>query len=239
MKFNLNDVEFNRFDLKRQVQIPTTSSKDLAEEVGIHIGDGSLYFKNDRSEFRVFGNPRNEVPYFKNFLQPLYRRLFNIDTWIRIQNNALCIPIYSRAIVTFKKNVLGLPASEKVRKIKIPNFIQKDDELFKSCLRGIFDTDGCLLFDKSQKRAAIDIYLSSIFIIKTIRKRTSQLGFHPHKSGSKYRIRFQRRQDFYLWFKLIGSNNPKTLVKYNKIINRPLSASLDRPEACGRLTKSF
>jgi intein/homing endonuclease len=222
MNFDLSKVEFNNFDLKRQVKIPESTSKELAEEIGIHIGDGSLYSKGNRSEFRVFGNPKNEVEYFKNFLQPLYNNLFNIKTWIRIQNNALCIPIYSKAIVTFKKNVLGLPAGEKARKIEIPDFILKDNELFKSCLRGIFDTDGCLLFDESQKRAVIDIHITSNSVIRAIRKKSVQLGFHPHKVGQRYAVRFQRRQDFHLWFKLIGSNNPKTLGKYYNIINRPL-----------------
>jgi len=41
-KLNLDNIIFENIDLKRGIILPVEITCDLAEETGIHIGDGSM-----------------------------------------------------------------------------------------------------------------------------------------------------------------------------------------------------
>lgn len=219
MTLDISKVEFGKDDIKRKIKIPTEISPELSEELGIHIGDGSLYLTKRRAEFRVGGNPKDEWDYFLKFLIPLYKKLFNIEPKVRREKTAICLAIYSRAIVTFKTNVLNLPAGKKSHLINIPEIISRNREFFIPCLRGIFDTDGSVYFDKSQNRPLIDITSFSSTLLETIRKYTKKLNFHIYYSG-KHHLKIQGWKDFNLWIKLIGSNNPKNIIRFENILSK-------------------
>ena len=199
--------------------MPTKISSELCEEIGIHIGDGSVYATNNRFEFRISGNPKNEWTYFLNFLSPLYKRLFGIAPHIRREKTVICLAIYSKAVVTFKTNVLGIPAGKKTHSIDIPKIILENREFFIPCLRGIFDSDGCVYFDKSQNRPMIDITSVSYNLRKNIKQCCRKLGLSVYSSGEK-NLKMQGWKDFNLWVKLIGSSNPKNIIRINDILSR-------------------
>lgn len=231
--FDLSQVEFNKFDIKRKVRIPTEISPELCEEIGINIGDGSIYLTERRAEYRIGGNPKDEWDYFLNFLMPLYKRLFNLQPKIRREKTAICLTIYSRAIVTFKTKVLGLPSGKKSHIVTIPQFILKNKEFFVACLRGIFDTDGSVFIDKSQNRPIVDITSSSPLLLETIKKYGKKLNFNMYYSGPR-NLRIQGWKNFMLWVKLIGSHNPKNIIRFNRILSEcPHDVSMDSIGACG------
>ena len=48
MKLDTSKIIFNARDLNRNIKIPKKITSDLAEETGLHIGDGSMNFYNTK-----------------------------------------------------------------------------------------------------------------------------------------------------------------------------------------------
>ncbi len=142
-----SEVHLSWPDIKRRVRIPKEITGDLAEEVGIHIGDGNLQNapRKDGIKYYVYtitGDLKDEEIYHKKHLKELLHKIYGIKPTIieRPSKNSIETRIKSRAVTEFKKNILKLDSGNK-KKIKIPGEIMKNKELSKRCAAGIIDTD--------------------------------------------------------------------------------------------------
>jgi hypothetical protein len=65
--------------VKYQLSLPTEYSEELAEETGIHIGDGfmNIYPKYNNNTFSYSADAINDVAYSK-FVKELIKKLYNI-----------------------------------------------------------------------------------------------------------------------------------------------------------------
>ena len=140
-------VEFSLNDLKRGIKLPEKITPILAEEIGIHLGDGNLYVYLDKYGYKSYnasftGDLRDESIYHKNFIAGILKELYNLNPKFieRVEKNSIETRYNSRAILEFKSKVLGLPIGPK-KKAKIPKMIFDNNNLAKRCLVGIFDTD--------------------------------------------------------------------------------------------------
>ena len=68
--------------------------------------------------------------------------------------------IWNNEIVKFKQN-LGLPLGKKFE-LEIPKEFIDKKELLTACIRGIFDTDGCLYLEKKNNKLYPRIQISTI-----------------------------------------------------------------------------
>ncbi|MFH1592884.1 MAG: hypothetical protein ABIB47_05970 [Candidatus Woesearchaeota archaeon] len=132
-------------DIKRKIKIPAEINQKLSEETGIHIGDGNLTLKNKNYttyNYSVNGDLINEIIYHKEHILKLMKEIYNIEGFssIRKDKNLITSNFKSKAIVHFKNKVLRLPTGPK-NNIKIPEIIEKDNELMKRCIVGVIDTD--------------------------------------------------------------------------------------------------
>ncbi len=122
----------------------------ISEICGIHAGDG--YLRNDgrRIEMDISGSVE-EKPYYENHVIPLFSKIFNIKIEGRVfhHRNTYGFVIRKKKIIERVHN-LGFPYGKKTLSIKVPKFILKTKNLKLKCmfLRGVFDTDGCITFDK-------------------------------------------------------------------------------------------
>jgi len=153
--FNNSVVKFSHKDRKKGIKIPTKLTPKLAEDIGIHIGDGSLYLtgRNKKSPEFSCSCHVEEKDYFEEFVIPLKNKLFNLNKFKREQRgNEYKIRFYSLAVCTFYSRVFGLPIGKKSRIIDIPKLIinSHDKTILKSCIRGIVDTDFSLRFVKKK-----------------------------------------------------------------------------------------
>lgn len=140
-------IEYSWQDIKRGVKIPEKITPLLAEETGIHLGDGCLYLYIDNNGYKSYrysitGNLIDEEPYHTNYIAKILFQLYNLKPrfLIRPNQNSIDTTVGSKAIFQFKSKILGLPSGSK-KYASIPLAILQNNELSKRCLVGIFDTD--------------------------------------------------------------------------------------------------
>lgn len=134
-------------DIKRNIKIPEEMTEDLAEETGIHIGDGNLNICPSKTwgvhySYNVDGNLTNELIYHQEYIRPLMVKLYNCEGFMnkRENRNDICSVFKSKAVLEYKNKILKLPIGPKIN-IKIPTQIMKNPNLQKRCIVGIIDTD--------------------------------------------------------------------------------------------------
>ena len=128
--------------------------EELAELLGIHIGDGCISETKRYSEYYLGGDLIEEKEYHDNWVGPLFNKkimnpLFGKDVTYKEHPKVgiYGFHIFNKDLVNFFKN-LGIKAGSKIN-CGIPKSITKDKVLLKRFLRGLFDTDGSLYFNKN------------------------------------------------------------------------------------------
>ena len=227
---NLSAIKFSRNDLRRKIVLPKFISEDLAENVGVLIGDGSIYISNHDYNIVYSGNLVEDRYYFENYLVPLNKRLFNILFKNIIYHNEFRLYIRSKALLTFYSKAIGLPLGLKSN-ITIPRKILRSKSLITHCIRGIMDTDFSLSF-KSRKKyhsyPVISAYFKSKALVKQLENLLKKLNFKVVlnydyeridkriKNGKfiSQAIYLNGKQNLELWWNLIESRNPRLVTRY-------------------------
>ena len=211
IKLDCSKIKLGKYDKIKQIKFPTEMSPELAEEIGIHLGDGCLSF--NKKYFSVKTNKKEEQ-YMLNFIFPLYKKLFNLDLKLMKLESVVGFEICSNALFNFKNQVLDIPFGEKVERIIVPKVIldTKNKEIYRSFIRGLFDTDGCVYLVKSKNNySKISFTLKSEKLIGEVKDMLNKLGFIPY--CGKYVIDLNGPTMLKKWIKEINSNNPKNLAK--------------------------
>ncbi len=207
-------------DNKRNLQFPTHLTPLLAEEMGIHCGDGFL--SGNKYEYRLKGNKQDEREYYNNYIYPLYKNLFNISVNIKEYETTYGFELGSKALWQFKSKILGLTVGKK-NSMHVPEIIKnKDPIVVSSFLRGLFDTDGCIHF-KSQNGIkeyypVVSVSMKSENFAKEIFSLLTRLQLHPkiyQKDDGCWLIPLNGYERLKAYCSLIGFSNPKHIKKLN------------------------
>ena len=87
MKINTSKINFSSNDLKRNIKIPEEITTELAEETGLHIGDGSMNFYNNKGNFKgiysLRGHICDDVKHYNSRIKFLYWKLYNLKINLR------------------------------------------------------------------------------------------------------------------------------------------------------------
>src|SRR3989338_3612252 len=117
-------------------------SEDLAEETGIHIGDGSMNIYSGVYCYTLACHHIDDREYMDGYIVNLYERLYGLKPKPRMwSKGAYGFRIHNEQIVRFKREILKLPYGKK-KEIIIPDQILMKMKLQKAFLRGFIDTDG-------------------------------------------------------------------------------------------------
>lgn len=210
--FDLRNVRFSTFDKLKNIRLPGEMSEALAEEIGVHTGDGCLSY--NKNYFSVKCNKKEEK-YFTDYLFKLYKNIYNLDLKLMKMQSVSGFEIYSKAICEFKNKVIGLPYGEKVGKLNIPKSIikTKNKKIYYSFIRGLFDTDGCVYL-RYKRYPIISITIKSKKLINQLQDMFKKLGFIP--SVYKWTITLNGPTMLNKWVKEIYSSNPKNIHKLKK-----------------------
>jgi len=230
MKFDLSKINFSKSDLNKKIILPNKMTLDLAEEIGLHIGDGSMNFYSNKGLFQLRGHIEDDKPHYENRIKKLYKKLYNLDISIREMKSTGVIgfQIWNSAIVEFKNKIIGLPLGKK-NDIKIPSIINNKN-LFFSFLRGLFDTDGCLYIENKRGKPYPRIEIGTVsgpLCLKKVslaKKYGLNASYYISKRKEKnwndiYKIAFNGFNNFEKWIKNVGSNNPKHVAKFQTLID--------------------
>ncbi|MCX6791284.1 MAG: hypothetical protein NTV62_03810, partial [Candidatus Gribaldobacteria bacterium] len=115
-------------------------SEDLAEFVGILLGDGCI----SKNQINIAFNSEDENGYLP-FVGNLVSKLFDVPFGIykKIECNAVCLNISRTQLIEFLVQEVGLKRGNKVKQqVGVPAWIQNSREYLIACVRGLFDTDG-------------------------------------------------------------------------------------------------
>jgi len=204
----------------KRVRFPKELNGDLAEEIGLHISDGTM------SEGRVeyCGHEDDDGVYLRYRVLPLLRRIWGIKkvSWkAERDNKCLKLVLHSRRIVKFKERVLGLPCGVK-EEIQIPERIMTRRSIVRRLMSGLFDGDGSISFKSKAGLAhtypVINYTSISERLIRQVQDLLSNLGFIiPTKVSRKNErtliMQINGDKNYERWMNIIGFNNPKHLTK--------------------------
>lgn len=215
--FNISKVNFSKYDKEKKIKLPNKLTPELAEEIGMHYGDGFLSEK--RYEYRLKGNQYNEREYYTNYIKPLFKKLYNIDVTLKDFKTSYGFELKSKAIWEFKIKVLGIKSGKKYN-APLPKILKiNNKKILAGFIRGLFDTDGSLRF-KSQYGykdyyPVIEISLTSKNLIKDVADILNMFGFNIWLGfNEKYgRISLNGVLNFKRYKELIGWSSPKNLNK--------------------------
>lgn len=205
-------------DIKRRIKVPGEMTEKLAEETGIHIGDGCLHIFKEKDTFHyrysISGNLTDEYIYHKEHIANLMEEIYNIDPCLIKRKDKNCIEssYKSRVLAEFKNKILDLPIGNKTS-IRIPKQILKDKKFQKRCVVGILDTD----FNISSS-LAITGKMNNLYVIKDMQKILKENNI-PHKCRmyNKYGRFYIRKKGSIKIIEEWKLNNVKHTSKYNVV----------------------
>ncbi|MEA3430288.1 MAG: hypothetical protein U9R08_03370 [Nanoarchaeota archaeon] len=196
----------------------SSNNYKLAELLGIILGDGNLH----KSEYRItIVGSLEDYSYYENRVLPLFSKIFNKSLKIKFRNdrNAIYIELNNKIAVKFLLK-LGLKQGNKLG-VGVPNLILKNDCLIPHFLRGLFDTDGSLKFQKQSK--LVNHYPRIQFCFKhsplsiKLKDLIISLGFNfsswIDKRGLHY-YHISGSKNLDKWMQLVNMNNPVHKTKY-------------------------
>jgi hypothetical protein len=165
---------------------------DLAELIGVILGDGNIY-KYPRTEQLVISSNSENEGFIKRYAKMIYE-IFKKHPKINKQKSSNCIRIRIYRKDISKK--LGIsPGARKNQKIKIPHWILKNKEYLKRYLRGLYEAEGSFCIHEPTYTYKFLFTNTNESLLNNVYQVLKILGFHPHRS--KNRIQISRREEVY------------------------------------------
>ena len=225
--------------------------EDIAELIGIHIGDGCISKNQRYHEYYLGGDLKEEKEYHDLWVGPL----FNKKIMVPFFGNKVCYKehpkvgiygfhIFDKRLVKFFEE-LGVASGPKLN-IGIPEEIRNNKNLHKRFIRGLFDTDGNIYFDKNRScknpiNNVPNIKLDNVSnqLVEQVMEMLIGLGLHPRLKkpyqGKRNRnkvhtLLIYRRGDVRYFIKNIGFKNAKHHTKwlvFEKLGSCPPRTTLD------------
>jgi len=206
--------------VKYKFDINTRLTNDLSEVLGAFIGDGFTNSYGTTYMTQFTGDNRSEREYYINKIIPTIKKISSYcNPILSNKGNTLKLTIYSKEFHNLLVNRFKLKPGKKVYDVTIPDEILKSGkkEIISSCIRGIFDTDGSVYFDKRNKYRIpyirICLKMESKNLIKQIYLHLLDLGIKPKLVDNNRIIQINGVQKSKEYIKFIGFSNPRNLKK--------------------------
>lgn len=179
----------------RHLSYNNKNKKVIAYIIGIALGDGNLSNSNGRAvRLRITCDKKYPL-LIENIAKNLEIIFTNNKVSIVDRKNAVDISVYSNDL----ESMLGWKAkggSKIFQKVNVPIWIKQNSTYQKECLRGLFQTDGSLYFDRGYIMAN---FTSACFaLINDVKKMLKNIGFETKvrkvidKGKTKYVIRISK-----------------------------------------------
>lgn len=200
-----------------------SKSSELAEIIGIMLGDGCLYLDKKNKYHTIIAFHKDETAYLE-YVKLLFKNTFEYSFYVQ---ELKCEFLLRNQSVFVGSQLIknGLKSGNKIKnKLTIPSWIMEDRIFLINCIRGMFDTDGCI-YHKYGSYAQIQFKFGSSLFVESVRDALIKLGFNPtkvqwetnYKGTLGWKIYLSRQNEIDWFFQEIQPNNPKHLRRYKKI----------------------
>ena len=218
-KFRLDPEYAKRIGVvvRKEIKYPE-KSYELAEFIGIMLGDGGI---STDYQLTVSFNHKLDLKH-AYYIQALIKKLFSLSTTIKIDKSC-----GSGDIVATGRNLVeflyrrGIKKGNKVKnQIDVPKWIFDNPQYQSACLRGLFDTDGCIYQHKctvgNKKYRYIKMCFSnhSMPILFAVEKMLKNLGFNPVVDKKQEAVYLNTASEVKKYFLKIGTSNPRYYNRY-------------------------
>lgn len=204
------------FVTRKEIKYPDKLAL-LAEFIGIMLGDGGT---SSNYQATIAFNMHGDRDYAR-YIQGVITKLFSISSklCIREYKSSSYVVVSGISLVEFLEK-LGIKKGNKVKnQIGIPKWIFERKEYQSACLRGLFDTDGCVYNHKykikgkeySFVKLAVTSYSEPLR--NDVKLIFENLGFSPKLY--KKRVYLYKKREVNRYFETIGTHNPRYLERYN------------------------
>lgn len=209
------------FVIEKNIVIPRRSTI-LSEFIGIVLGDGSI----SNYQVTIYLNLSDDYNYALSLIS-LVKDLFGIDVSVlkRKEMSVIALIISSKQLVKFLVGKNDLTIGNKVKnQIRIPSWIMTKKCWQAACLRGLFDTDGCVYLDnhvinkKVYKNLGLVFSSSSRPLLEDINASLIVNCFSPTDSHGGNKIMLRRENEITRFFAKIKPRNPKHTKRFRKFM---------------------
>lgn len=197
-------------NIRSDIVIPKIFSNNLAEFVGILLGDGHL------TPFQVSVTLGKKDEYIDHVVS-LMNSLFKVKPKIIYTKDGHAV-IYLGSVKLVRWFLeMGLVFNKVKCQVDFPNWIFSHKDYMRRALKGFFDTDG------SVYRLRYGIQFSycnkSKSLLVSARSMLIKLGFFPSKINNNKNIYLTRRSDLLRYYNEIGFGNRKHKKRFLKFLN--------------------
>lgn len=194
-------------------------SKELAEFVGIVLGDGGI----TKRQITITLHSEDDKEY-GSFVTNLIKKLFDVPVGVyKCKKDATTNYVVSRTkLVNYCTEKLGLKVGSKVTlQVDVPKWIKENNQYSVACIRGLIDTDGSVFTHKYKVNGKFYTYKKIAFtnlsfpLCQAVFQTLKNNGLNP---------RIARQRDVWLdsqsnvkeYFQIITPHNQKHLNRYVK-----------------------
>lgn len=185
---------------------------EFAELLGIIIGDGEV---SRDGEIRISFNPNNERKYIEDRTIQLLENFLKSE--VKFESKKRLV-VYDKALVLNLKEVGIEPGSKFDKNWNLSENIRSKQDLRKSVLRGIYDTDGTFYYDGQRTSITFGRFSNkSKEIVELIEELLEKERIEFNSSQSKdtrWKIRITDTIEITKFFRIIGSSNYKHISRY-------------------------
>jgi hypothetical protein len=172
---------------------------DLAELIGVILGDGHIGIFPRTECLLIFSNTKNKG-FIKRY-SGLVEKIFDKKPAVRdlATSNCTRICIYEKYI----SKRLKIPKGARLKKnFSVPKWILKNNDFMLRYLRGLYEAEGNFSIHKPTYTYKMFFSNNNQSIKKIVFELVKKLGFHPNMSGSKVQI--SRKKEVYDFMELIS-----------------------------------
>lgn len=167
-------------------------NSDLAELIGVILGDGHIRKFPRTDELSIFSNSNN--PGFVNRYAQLVEKIFDKKPAVTFHSGKNCkrIRIYQKHI----QSRLDIPYSPRGKSvIKVPNWVFRNRRHIVRYLRGLYEAEGC--FCKHLPTSTYKLFFSNKnkSMLNNVFHLMEKLDFHPHMSKNHYSVQISKKEE--------------------------------------------
>lgn len=191
----------------------------LAEFVGIILGDGGISKRQV-----VVTLHRYDDKEYSEYVRQVIKKLFCVVPGVYRNKKSLAdnIVISRIELVQFLVDKLGLKIGSKVRQqVDVPVWIKDKKPYSVACLRGLVDTDGCIIKHRYVVKRKKYCYKklsftnASLPLLQFVFETLVRLGMSPRATKNGEEVRLESQYDMERYFRVVGSNNQKHLNRWS------------------------